>query len=604
MRNVSSRPPVAVYGRTPFPFGGTALFLLTLCLLLSAGAAAQRRAARIKADSIAATYAGRVQGGAHLHFYETTHDFGDIPRKGGNLVREFEFVNDGTEPLVLLRVLTSCTCTKASFSKRPVGRARRRQGDLRAAQEGARGFQQGDSNLFHLDRGAQRPYGAGKFDRRKEIMTLFFRNCKVLPMTAAAGEPNCFDGYVGVEGRRISLVTADAAAAEAWRAAHAGAREIDGRGGILMPGLVNTHCHMAMTLQRSYADDMALMEWLNDHIWPFEARQTDDDIRVGALLGAAEMLLGGVTSVVDMYWSEAAVFDAVDRAGMRALLCASYLDTRLEAFESDLPALVEKCEGSSRIRAGLAPHAAYTCSAENLRRGMEACRRYGIPMTTHIAETLDEVRMIRERYGATPVEYLDSLGVLDGGLIAAHCVHLTDGDRRILRERGVHVAHCPTSNMKIASGVAPIERLRTEGVNCTVGTDGPSSNNDLDMWEEMRNASFLQKVTTMDPCAVPAYELLRMATVCGAAAIGHAGELGVVKEGALADLVLLSTQRPYYHPQHDVVANVAYCAKAADVDTVVVDGEVVVDGGRLSTVDLPSLYARAGAAVRRIAGEL
>ena len=137
-----------------------------------------------------------------------------------------------------------------------------------------------------------------------------------------------------------------------------------------------------------------------------------------------------------------------------------------------------------------------------------------------------------------------------------------------------------------------------------MGTDGPSSNNDLDMWEEMRNASFLQKVTTMDPCAVPAYELLRMATVCGAAAIGHAGELGVVKEGALADLVLLSTQRPYYHPQHDVVANVAYCAKAADVDTVVVDGEVVVDGGRLSTVDLSSLYARAGAAVRRIAGEL
>ena len=598
MRNVSSRPPVAVYGRTPFPFGGKALFLLTLCLFLSAGAAAQRRAARIKADSIAATYAGRVQGGAHLHFYETTHDFGDIPRKGGNLVREFEFVNDGTEPLVLLRVLTSCTCTKASFSKRPVAPGERGVGKVIYEPH------KKDSNLFHLDRGAQCPYGAGKFDRRKEIMTLFFRNCKVLPMTAAAGEPNCFDGYVGVEGRRIALVTADAAAAEAWRAAHAGAREIDGRGGILMPGLVNTHCHMAMTLQRSYADDMALMEWLNDHIWPFEARQTDDDIRVGALLGAAEMLLGGVTSVVDMYWSEAAVFDAVDRAGMRALLCASYLDTRLEAFESDLPALVEKCEGSSRIRAGLAPHAAYTCSAENLRRGMEACRRYGIPMTTHIAETLDEVRMIRERYGATPVEYLDSLGVLDGGLIAAHCVHLTDGDRRILRERGVHVAHCPTSNMKIASGVAPIERLRTEGVNCTVGTDGPSSNNDLDMWEEMRNASFLQKVTTMDPCAVPAYELLRMATVCGAAAIGHAGELGVVKEGALADLVLLSTQRPYYHPQHDVVANVAYCAKAADVDTVVVDGEVVVDGGRLSTVDLPSLYARAGAAVRRIAGEL
>mgnify|MGYP000014013976 CR=1 FL=1 len=435
-------------------------------------------------------------------------------------------------------------------------------------------------------------------------MAILFSNATVLPMTAVGNAPRTFAGWVGVDGNRIALVTESETAAAEFRAAHPGLREFDCRGKLVMPGLVNTHGHAAMTLQRSLADDIALMEWLHDYIWPFEARQTADDVALGMTLGVVEMLLGGVTSVVDMYWSEAAVFDAVDRAGMRALLCASYLDTRLEAFESDLPALVEKCEGSSRIRAGLAPHAAYTCSAENLRRGMEACRRYGIPMTTHIAETLDEVRMIRERYGATPVEYLDSLGVLDGGLIAAHCVHLTDGDRRILRERGVHVAHCPTSNMKIASGVAPIERLRTEGVNCTVGTDGPSSNNDLDMWEEMRNASFLQKVTTMDPCAVPAYELLRMATVCGAAAIGHAGELGVVKEGALADLVLLSTQRPYYHPQHDVVANVAYCAKAADVDTVVVDGEVVVDGGRLSTVDLPSLYARAGAAVRRIAGEL
>jgi len=435
-------------------------------------------------------------------------------------------------------------------------------------------------------------------------MTLLFKNCTVLPMTAAADERRCFEGFVGVEGRRIALVTADAAAAEAWRRAHRGVREIDGRGGILMPGLVNTHCHMAMTLQRSYADDIALMEWLNDRIWPFEARQTDDDIRIGALLGAAEMLLGGVTSVVDMYWSESAVFDAVDRAGMRALLCASYLDTRLEAFESDLPALMEKCEGSSRIRAGLAPHAAYTCSAENLRRGRELCRRCDLPMTTHVAETLDEVRMIRERCGATPVEYLDRLGLLDERLIAAHCVHLTDGDRRILRERGVHVAHCPTSNMKLSSGIAPIERLRTEGVNCTVATDGPSSNNDLDMWEELRNASFLQKVSTLDPCAVPAYELLRMATAGGAAAIGQAGELGVVREGALADLVLLSTARPHFHPQHDLVADVAYCAKAADVDTVVVDGEVVVDGGRLLTVDLPALYARAEDAVRRIAGEL
>lgn len=431
-------------------------------------------------------------------------------------------------------------------------------------------------------------------------MTLLFRNCTVLPMTAPPGGANCFAGYVGVEGRRIALVTESVEAADAWCAARREVRVIDGRGGILLPGLVNTHCHMAMTLQRSYADDLALMEWLNEYIWPFESRQTDDDIRTGALLGAAEMLLGGVTSVVDMYWSESAIFDAVDRAGMRALLCSSYLDSRLEAFDRDLPALREKCSSSTRIRAGLAPHAAYTCSAENLRRGAELCRRCDLPLTVHVAETLDEQRMIRERCGMTPVEYLDSLGVLDDRTIAAHCVHLTDGDRRILRERGVHVAHCPTSNMKIASGVAPVERLRLEGVNCTVATDGPSSNNDLDMWEEMRNASFLQKVSTMDPCAVPAYELLRMATVGGAAAIGHAGELGVVREGALADLVLLDTSKPHFHPRHDVVANVAYCAKASDVDTVVVDGEIRVERGRLCGIDPAGLYADAESAVRRI----
>ena len=241
-------------------------------------------------------------------------------------------------------------------------------------------------------------------------MTLFFRNCKVLPMTAAAGEPNCFDGYVGVEGRRIALVTADAAAAEAWRAAHAGAREIDGRGGILMPGLVNTHCHMAMTLQRSYADDMALMEWLNDHIWPFEARQTDDDIRVGALLGAAEMLLGGVTSVVDMYWSEAAVFDAVDRAGMRALLCASYLDTRLEAFESDLPALVARgVDGATTVTTTMIiAHMA----------GIKIFATGGIGGVHRGAETTMDISADLEELAQTPVRVVcaGAKSILDLGL--------------------------------------------------------------------------------------------------------------------------------------------------------------------------------------------
>jgi 5-methylthioadenosine/S-adenosylhomocysteine deaminase len=431
-------------------------------------------------------------------------------------------------------------------------------------------------------------------------MTLLFQNCTVLPMTASPDETKYFAGYVGVEGRRIALVTASATEASAWSAQHPDVRVVDAQGGVLMPGLINTHCHMAMTLQRNYADDIALMQWLNEYIWPFESRQNDDEIRLGALLGAAEMLLGGITSVIDMYWSERAIFDAIDQSGMRALLCASYLDTRLEAFDTDLPALLEKCHTSSRIRAGLAPHAPYTCSTENLKRGVALCQQKDLPLTIHVAETLDEDRLIRQRYGLSPVAYLDSLHLFDGHTIVAHAIHLSDADVQTLRNRGTFVAHCPSSNMKIASGIAPIERLRAEGVACTIATDGPSSNNDLDMWEEMRNASFLQKVSTMNPCAVPAYELLRMATVHGAAALGYAGELGIIQQGALADLVLLSTSKPHFHPRHDLVANIAYCAKASDVEMVVVDGEICVERGRLLHIDLPQLYAQVDIAVHRI----
>lgn len=431
-------------------------------------------------------------------------------------------------------------------------------------------------------------------------MTILFSNCTLLPMTAPAGGAVAFEGWVGVAGRRIALVTADRSEAEEFRRAHPGLREIDGRGGILMPGLVDTHCHLPMTLQRSYADDIALMAWLNDHIWPFEAQQTDDDIRAGAALGVAELLLGGVTSVVDMYWSEAAVFDAADRLGIRADLCCSYLDSRTEAFDRDLPALKAKCAGHTRIRAGLAPHAPYTCSAELLRRGVRMAEAEGLPFTIHVAETLDEERIVAERTGMTPVAYLDSLGVLREGVVAAHCVHLTPEDRRTLRERGVVVAHNPTSNMKLASGVAPVELLRSEGVRCTVSTDGPSSNNDLDMWEEMRMASFLQKISTSDPCSMPAYEVLRMATVNGAAAMGLAGELGVLREGALADMILVDTSAPHFHPLHDVAANLLYCGKAADVRTVVVDGELAVDERRLVRASVGELCAEADRAAEAV----
>ena len=388
-------------------------------------------------------------------------------------------------------------------------------------------------------------------------MAILFSNATILPMTADEGSPKTFTGFVGVAGSRIALVTESASEADAFRAAHPDARIIDCTGRLVMPGLVNTHCHAAMTLQRSYADDIALMEWLHDYIWPFEARQTADDVALGMTLGIVEMLLGGVTSFVDMYYHE--------------------------------------------IRIALAPHSPYTVSPENLRRGKETAERYGLHLMTHIAETQDEVRIVREKYGMTPVEHLDALGMLDARTIGAHCIYLTDTDIATLAARGVAVSHNPQSNMKISSGVAPVERLRAAGALVTIGTDGTCSNNDLDMFEEVRTAAFLQKSATGDPVALPAYEALKLATVNGARALGYAeGELGVVREGALADLIVVDLQKPHLQPVHDLVSNIVYCGKASDVDTVMVDGRIVVENRRVAGVDLPALYADVAAAVKRI----
>ena len=409
-------------------------------------------------------------------------------------------------------------------------------------------------------------------------MAILFSNATILPMTADEGSPKTFTGFVGVAGSRIALVTESASEADAFRAAHPDARIIDCTGRLLMPGLVNTHCHAAMTLQRSYADDIALMEWLHDYIWPFEARQTADDVALGMTLGVVEMLLGGVTSFVDMYYHENRCVEVAERLGIRAMLGCNYFDSNVEEVLPEVGQAVELAAGCDRIRIALAPHSPYTVSPENLRRGKETAERYGLHLMTHIAETQDEVRIVREKYGMTPVEHLDALGMLDARTIGAHCIYLTDTD--------------------IATLAA---RLCAAGALVTIGTDGTCSNNDLDMFEEVRTAAFLQKSATGDPVALPAYEALKLATVNGARALGYAeGELGVVREGALADLIVVDLQKPHLQPVHDLVSNIVYCGKASDVDTVMVDGRIVVENRRVAGVNLPALYAAVAAAVKRI----
>ena len=433
-------------------------------------------------------------------------------------------------------------------------------------------------------------------------MAILFSNATVLPMTASGDEPRTFTGWVGTEGDRIALVTASEADAAAFRAAHPGLREIDCRGKLLMPGLVNTHCHAAMTLQRSYADDISLMAWLHDYIWPFEAHQTPDDVKLGMTLGIVEMLLGGVTSFVDMYYFENRCVEVAERLGIRALLGCNYFDTNIDEVLPQMEEAVRlAAAGSGRVRIAVAPHSPYTVSPENLLRGKELADKHGLHLMTHISETQDEVRIVREKYGQTSVEHLDQLGLLGPKTIGAHCVHVTDSDIETLAARGVTVSHNPQSNMKISSGVAPVEKMRAAGALVTIGTDGTCSNNDLDMFEELRTAAFLQKSATGDPVALPAYEALRLATANGARAMGCAdGELGVIREGALADVIVVDMQKPHLQPVHNVVSNVVYCGKASDVETVVVGGRIVVENRRIAGVDLPELYRGVAEAVERI----
>ena len=432
-------------------------------------------------------------------------------------------------------------------------------------------------------------------------MDILFTNATILPMTAAGDEPRTFTGAVGVAGNRIALVTASGSAAAAIRTCSPGVRVIDCTGRLLMPGLVNTHCHAAMTLQRSYADDIALMVWLHDYIWPFEARQTADDVALGMTLGIVEMLLGGVTSFVDMYYHENRCVEVARRLGIRAMLGCNYFDNNVDEAPPEAEKAVALAADCDRIHIALAPHSPFSVSPEHLRRGKETAERDGLHLMTHIAETQDEVRIVREKYGKTSVEHLDGLGLLGPKTIGAHCIHVPDSDIETLAARGVAVSHNPQSNMKISSGVAPVARMRAAGALVTVGTDGTCSNNDLDMFEELRTAAFLQKSATGDPVALPAWEALRLATANGARAMGYAdGELGVVREGALADLIVVDLQKPHLQPVNDVVSNLVYCGKASDVDTVVVAGRIVVENRCVAGVDLPARDAGVAAAVARI----
>ncbi len=412
-------------------------------------------------------------------------------------------------------------------------------------------------------------------------------------------------GYVGVVGRDITMVSYEAESAAKFLADHPNAEVVECEGAVIMPGLINTHCHVAMTLMRNYADDMELMEWLSNHIWPFEAKLTDEDIAAGTRLGVAEMLLGGTTTFVAMYWREYKLAEVVAQMGIRALLTECVLDGREEQFVEGMDRLREVAEGCDRVMCGVGPHAPYTCSPESLKLALEYSKDHcELPMTIHLSETQFEGVTIKERYNTSPLNYIDGCGMLTSRTILAHSVYLDTEQIERVAASGASVAHNAQSNMKLASGVAPIAQMAKCGVNVTIATDGASSNNDLDMWEEMRSTQFLQRAVGLDALLLPAYEILRMATVNGARAIGMEGQLGVVKEGALADIIVVGTSAPHMRPRHNIISSLVYCAKASDVRHVVVDGVLRVRDRELIGENIEDICGDAEVRSQRIIREL
>ncbi len=378
---------------------------------------------------------------------------------------------------------------------------------------------------------------------------------------------------------------------------------IDGKNLIIMPGLVNTHGHAAMSLLRSYADDLPLKKWLESKIWPVEAMLESDDVYWGAMLSIAEMIRGGTTTFTDMYYYMDRVAEAAAKSGIRAVLSRGMigLEFDLEKGFLDTKDLINNWHGAEnkRINVIIGPHSAYAGSSGFLERVVDLAAETGLPIQVHLAETKDEVDSCLAEQGCSSTAMLSEIGFFDFKVVAAHCVHLSDSDIDILAEKKVGVSHNPGSNLKLGSGIAPINRLLDRGINVGLGTDGAASNNNLDMIEEMRLAALISKGVAMDPALVNAKTALQMGTAMGADVLGLKNT-GVLKSGFKADLIGLRTDRLNLTPLHDPFAHIVYASAAADVSLVMVDGKVLLENGVFTTLDEEKIRVEASRCAKRL----
>jgi 5-methylthioadenosine/S-adenosylhomocysteine deaminase len=417
------------------------------------------------------------------------------------------------------------------------------------------------------------------------------------------------DGSVAVRGDSIVAVGPRAEIEGRYQSPHV----IDARGHLVLPGFINGHTHVPMTLFRGLHDDVTLNDWLYKYIFPAEAKNVNEEfVRWGTRLAAAEQIRAGVTTFADMYYFEDAIAEETKAAGMRGVLGETFIDFPAPDNKSEAEMLayterfLKRWQGDPLIHAAPAPHSIYTCSKKTLQDAAALARKYHAPILIHVAEMKKEWEDSEKTNRMSPVQYLDKIGVLGPDIVAAHCIFVDEADRKLLAQRGVGCVHNPSSNMMIASGVSPVPEMRAAGVAVGLGTDGPAgSNNDLDLMEEIDLAAKLAKISKMDPLALNAKSVVEMATIDGARALHMEKEIGSLETGKKADLILLSLNEPNAVPMYEVYAQIAYSLKGSDVDTVIIGGKIVMQSHLLLTVDERKVLEKAreyGKSVKRSLG--
>ncbi len=407
------------------------------------------------------------------------------------------------------------------------------------------------------------------------------------------------NAHIWITNNKISAVSTESFNVQTKKQAD---KIIEGNGNYLLPGFINTHTHAAMTLLRSYADDLPLMDWLENKIWPAEAKLSEEEIRWGTLLAIVEMIKSGTTTFADMYFFMDEVAKAVDESGIRASLSRGMIGLKGEESLDEAQAFIRQWnnQGNGRITCMVGPHAVYTCPPDFIRKTLELSEQLQVPIHIHVSETAKELHDSYKDFGKSPIAHLNDLGVFQRPTLAAHCVHIDKADIAILAQKNVAVSHNIGSNLKLGSGIAPVDQLLNENVTVSLGTDGASSNNNLDLLEEARLSSIIQKGLHHDPTLIPAKEALKMATWQGAKSLFIEHEVGQIAPGYMADLILIDKEQADMLPWHDPISNIIYSCSSRNVKTVMVNGEIIMEDQELKTIDEEKVYAQARKMAERL----